>query len=212
MNDNAIFTTFLGVMNLVEYVLFNVFLFHYLEKRSKQTKMHLFIIVFVCVLTYCNLQRDLIKNIVTSFVLMFITALIIYRGNNYKKFAFTAIFLTISAISEVIMTFVISITVVTPLVVAVESFTTYIVAGFGGKLILFFIIFYLVKKYPQCYEFDRNRDIIMLSLFPTAALISAYVILEFEERLQFSYFLHILTIGFLIMYLFLSVSFFFYFP
>lgn len=49
----------------------------------------------------------------------------------------------------------------------------------------------------------------MLSMFPTAALISAYMILEFYKCLRFLCLLHILTIGFLIMYLFLSVTIFF---
>lgn len=209
MNDNAIYAAILGLMNLIEYVLLNVFLSHYFEKKRKMVFLYLYGAVFVCVLTPINMQRDLIKNILTSFLLMLITVLIVYIGKFSKKFAFSVIFIALSAIAEVILTFISSFIAVTPLAVTVKSFMTYVISGIGGKLILFFIIFYIVKKYPQYYEFDGNKEIMMLSMFPTAALISAYMILEFDKCLRFPYLLHILTVGFLIMYLFLSVTIFF---
>lgn len=202
MNDDLPYIVVLAVMNIIEYILLNVLFSHYQKKGRKYSTVICVGIFFVSILTSVNMQRDLVKNISVSFMLMLITAMINFQGKSSKKFAFTVIYITMSAMAEVIITFIASIVAVIPLGATVESFTTYILSGLGGKFILFVIIKYLIKKYPKYYEMDKEQDILMLSLFPLAALVTTHVILDLDRRVGIPFHFHLLAVGLLVLFLF----------
>lgn len=195
------------IMNMAEFCLVLFFLRNYFECKSKFLILYGF--VFVSILTCINLQHDFVKNIITGFLLVLSVIIIGYKGRLSKKFAFTIIFVTISSLSENLVTFATSIFSVLSITNVVDGFSTYIFAGFAGKAILLLIICYLIKLHPQYYELDRNTDNVMLSLFPASAITATYVILDFDAQLGISKVAHLATIGLLIAFLFLSVKIFF---
>lgn len=209
VNELFVNTIILVLMNIIEYKLLNMFFRNYFDRKGKVFIEILNELVFVISFTYINLQHDFWKNAITGFTLVFITALVMYKGKLTKKFAFTIIFVAISSLSENFLTFVTSLLAMISITSIVQGFMTYAFSGFGGKIILFIILRYLIKQYPKYYELDKDQNAIMLSLFPAAAQISTYIILEFDSKLDISKTTHILTIGLLVIFLFLSVSIFF---
>lgn len=209
MSEILVDAIVLILMNAVEYCLVIVFFRNYFECKAKSYAMVFYGLVFVGIFTCTNLDHNYIKNIITGFLLVFCVVLICYKGKTSKKFAFTIIFVTISSISENIITFITSLFAVSSITTVVEEFATYSFSGFAGKGILLLIIRYTIKRYPHYYELDRDVDIVILSLFPAAAMASTYAILGFNAQLDISKVEHLTTIGLLITFLLLSVEIFF---
>lgn len=197
------------ITNALEYYIQVMFFNQYLEKKKMGIAKILYFCIFVSFLFLVNQMQVPFLNGLTTFFLTFINTNLIFSGSIAKKFAFSSMFVAMSALGEMLCTFLFSILSSVPINKTIMESYTYIFTGIAGKMILYLIIRFIIHKYPQRYPIESEKDIFILALFPTTAVITMFIIIDYDRRLQLPKLQHMLTVFLLISYLFISIIIFF---
>lgn len=198
--------------NIFTFALYEFFFRTYFDSyKMPALKFLRYSVILICAIALyvVNLFRSPSWNVIVTFLLLLGYSMIFCKNIFIKKIAFSIIFVSITALAELLCGFVISILLSIPIANIITESTVYIITGLLGGLILWAVILIIIKKFPMNTIADSGRDMLILSLFPASAVTNMLIILEYDQKLHTTPTTHLLTIFLLLVFIFLSVITFF---
>lgn len=187
------------ICNTAEYLCVLLFFNNFLKAKALN-KRYLVLtgFVFMLLCTAINIPRIPILNTIGVYTLVFCVALILHRGDIINKLAFAAVFITLSASAEICMGFLYYSYMLVGLEAYKNDLFTYAFNAIPGKIILYLIILFLIKKFPHKYLSINTRDIASLAIFPVFGMIATYILFGISSMVQLTTFQN-LTISFFLL-------------
>lgn len=165
-------------INICEFILLESYLKSYLYTQKISTFKVISIVFCSILLLWINGYQNPTCNVLVMYILVLMYAIIFGQGTFTKKTAFSVVFVAMSSMSELICTICLAIFRVSTIRETVSNISFYILSGIVGKLMLFFVIYFIKKKFPPFSITENGSDIILLSLFPASIVIVMIVMVN----------------------------------
>lgn len=166
------------MVNICEFILLEYYLKSYLHTEKMSFLKIMSIVVCSGILLWVNGYQHPSWNVFIMYILVMTYAIIFGQGTLTKKFAFSIVFVAMSSMSELICTICLAIIRVSSIRETTSNICFYILSGIAGKLMLFFIIYFIKKKFTPLSITNNGSDIILLSFFPASVVILMIIIVN----------------------------------
>lgn len=196
-------------INIFTFSLFNYFFELHLTSRATHITKACGIITASVFLAMVNYLGVATFNVVATFLLLLAYSLLLFSDKPIKKIVFSIVSVTMTSLAELLCTFVIAFFTSSSAQQTMSDELAYSLTGLAGSLALWGIIAIVHKTCPMIKDSVYNWRILVLSLFPAAAVANMLVIFYFEGQLQPTRLEHLLTIFSSLLFVFLSIIVFF---
>jgi len=155
-----------------------------MNRKKRNTFLNIVcLVLFTALLHTVNQYKIPVLNTIGCLALVSAVSQILYEGNALKKEAFSVIYVAMSAMGELLITFLLSI--FSPIIMlGINSELINSLAGLTAKIILLVLIRVITKRFPQKFNNEKPITIFMLTVFPALGLVAMLVILNFSYQLN----------------------------